>query len=118
MTVWAISDLHLSFSNAKPMHIFGEHWRGHPQHIARTWKERVAETDIVLVPGDLSWANRFAGALPDLRWIADLPGAHKLIVRGNHDHWWPTTPQEREKTGRIWEAEYLGEFPNVPPRRP
>ncbi len=29
-----------------------------------------------------------------------------------------TTPQEREKTGRIWEAEYLGEFPNVPPRRP
>jgi len=24
MTIWAISDLHLSFSNAKPMHIFGE----------------------------------------------------------------------------------------------
>jgi len=29
-----------------------------------------------------------------------------------------TTPQERDQTGNIWHAEYLGEFPRVPPRRP
>jgi hypothetical protein len=29
-----------------------------------------------------------------------------------------TTPREREESGRIWNAEYLGEFPNVPPRIP
>lgn len=29
-----------------------------------------------------------------------------------------TTPGEREETGRIWDAQYLGEFPNVPPRIP
>jgi hypothetical protein len=29
-----------------------------------------------------------------------------------------TTPQEREQSGRIWNSEYLGEFPNVPPRIP
>ncbi|MBV8210856.1 MAG: lipase maturation factor family protein [Burkholderiaceae bacterium] len=29
-----------------------------------------------------------------------------------------TTPQERGRTGNWWQAEYLGEFPDVPPRRP
>lgn len=29
-----------------------------------------------------------------------------------------STPAERERDGRFWQAEYLGEFPNVPPRRP
>ncbi len=29
-----------------------------------------------------------------------------------------TTPSERAETNDIWHAEYLGEFPRVPPRRP
>jgi hypothetical protein len=29
-----------------------------------------------------------------------------------------TTPAERDRTGNIWVTEYLGEFPNVPPRVP
>jgi hypothetical protein len=29
-----------------------------------------------------------------------------------------TTPVERARTGNWWKAEYLGEFPDVPPRRP
>ena len=29
-----------------------------------------------------------------------------------------TTPQERARTGNWWKAEYLGEFPDVPPRNP
>lgn len=29
-----------------------------------------------------------------------------------------TTPEERAKTGNWWKAEYLGEFPDVPPRSP
>jgi hypothetical protein len=29
-----------------------------------------------------------------------------------------TTPQERSRTGNWWKAEYLGEYPDVPPRRP
>jgi lipase maturation factor 1 len=29
-----------------------------------------------------------------------------------------TTPEERRRTGNWWQAEYLGEFPDVPPRRP
>ncbi len=29
-----------------------------------------------------------------------------------------TTPEERQTSGRVWHTEYLGEFPNVPPRIP
>jgi hypothetical protein len=29
-----------------------------------------------------------------------------------------TTPQERARSGNWWKAEYLGQFPDVPPRRP
>jgi hypothetical protein len=29
-----------------------------------------------------------------------------------------STPQERASTGNWWKAEYLGEYPDVPPRRP
>jgi hypothetical protein len=29
-----------------------------------------------------------------------------------------TTPLERARTGNWWKTEYLGEYPDVPPRRP
>jgi hypothetical protein len=29
-----------------------------------------------------------------------------------------TTPEERAQTGRVWHADYLGEFPRVQPRVP
>ncbi len=29
-----------------------------------------------------------------------------------------TTPEERARTGNWWKAEYLGEYPDVLPRRP
>ena len=29
-----------------------------------------------------------------------------------------TTPEERRRNGDVWVSEYLGEFPNVPPRVP
>jgi hypothetical protein len=29
-----------------------------------------------------------------------------------------SSPKERERSGQWWQAEYLGEFPDVPPRRP
>lgn len=93
MTVWALSDPHLSFTDsftsAKPMHVFGERWRNHWEKIERGWRSQVAANDVVLVTGDVSWARRFDRSLPDLEWLAALPGAAKLLVRGNHDIWWP-----------------------------
>lgn len=89
MKVWALSDPHLSFVRDKPMHVFGEHWRRHWLKIERRWRERVRPEDVVLVTGDISWATRLKDAISDLEWLDRLPGRAKLMVRGNHDAWWP-----------------------------
>ena len=71
------------------MDIFGPGWTGHPEAFFDGWRRVVREDDLVLVPGDLSWAMRLERALSDLEDIAALPGT-KVILRGNHDYWWPS----------------------------
>ncbi len=87
MSVFAIGDLHLAGGDDKPMNVFGEQWTGHDGKIQADWLRRVKEDDVVLIPGDISWAMQLERALPDLRRIADWPGK-KVLLRGNHDYWW------------------------------
>ncbi|MCB1111563.1 MAG: metallophosphoesterase [Chlamydiales bacterium] len=90
MTVWALADLHLSFGVPdKKMDVFGEHWHNHPQKIEKHWREKISNDDLVLLPGDISWAKHLEDAIPDLQWIDALPGT-KVMIRGNHDFWWHT----------------------------
>lgn len=93
MAVFAISDLHLP-ARQKPMDIFGPHWENHFERIAQDWRERVADGDIVLLPGDLTWAMHLEEAMEDLNRVGELPG-RKLILRGNHDYWWSAIGQVR-----------------------
>ena len=86
MAVWAISDLHLP-ARQKPMDIFGPHWANHFERISADWIGRVQPQDVVLLPGDLSWAMHLEEAQEDLARIGALPGI-KLLLRGNHDFWW------------------------------
>ena len=86
MAVFAIADLHLP-ARQKPMDVFGEHWKDHFERISRDWQSRVFPGDIVLLPGDISWAMHLEDALEDLRRIGRLPGI-KVLLRGNHDYWW------------------------------
>ncbi|WP_104990126.1 metallophosphoesterase [Deinococcus sp. NW-56] len=88
MRVYAIADLHLASVTPKPMTVFGPNWAGHPEAIFTQWREVVREGDLVLLPGDLSWAMRLPDALTDLAPVAELPGT-KVLLRGNHDYWWP-----------------------------
>lgn len=87
MSVYAISDLHLSTTADKPMNIFGGNWNGHFEKIRADWQEKVKSDDLVLIAGDISWAMKLSDALEDLRALADLPGK-KIFTRGNHDYWW------------------------------
>ncbi len=88
MAVWAIADLHLAFGiTGKEMDIFGEQWKDHPAKIEQNWRKKITNDDLVLLPGDISWALRLEDALPDLEWIHSLPGT-KVMLRGNHDFWW------------------------------
>lgn len=87
MNIFAIGDLHLPGGDNKPMDVFGAHWEGHFSHIAEDWQSKVGQEDLVLIPGDISWAMQLEPALDDLRMIGALPG-QKVILRGNHDYWW------------------------------
>lgn len=88
MRIWAIGDLHLSFGvKNKSMDIFGPHWESHAEKIASNWKSLIHPDDLVLVPGDLSWAIKLEEAIPDLEWVDHLPGT-KVMIKGNHDYWW------------------------------
>ncbi|WP_185974577.1 metallophosphoesterase [Deinococcus detaillensis] len=94
MRVFAIADLHLAFVTPKPMTVFGAQWAGHPQAIFEQWRREVRADDLVLLPGDLSWAMRLPDAVTDLAPVAELPGT-KVLLRGNHDYWWPTISRLR-----------------------
>jgi len=94
MRVYAIADLHLATVTPKPMTVFGPNWAGHPQAIFDQWQDLVRPQDLVLLPGDLSWAMRLPDAMTDLAPVAALPGT-KVLLRGNHDYWWPTAGKLR-----------------------
>jgi len=87
VSLFAISDLHLPGSTQKPMGIFGTHWEGHFDRIRVNWREQVKQEDIVLLPGDFSWAMNLQDVSTDLAAIEELPG-RKILLRGNHDYWW------------------------------
>lgn len=87
MKVFAISDLHLSINSNKPMNIFGPVWENYLEEIEQSWNENVEENDVVLIPGDISWAMKLIDAIPDLEFISKFKGK-KIILRGNHDYWW------------------------------
>ncbi|MBE7074192.1 MAG: serine/threonine protein phosphatase [Clostridiales bacterium] len=87
MKIFAISDLHLSVNNSKPMDIFGPVWEGYLDKIFSQWQEKVTEEDIVLMAGDLSWAMKMEEVKSDIKLFENLKGK-KVIIRGNHDYWW------------------------------
>lgn len=93
--VYAIGDLHLSLSVPnKAMDVFGAHWKDHTERIKEAWQDTVSEEDLVLIPGDISWAMYLNDAIADLAFIGELKGT-KLILRGNHDYWWQSVTKVR-----------------------
>lgn len=87
--IFAIADLHLGLNENidKPMDKFGPGWENHTARLKENWERTVTDDDIVLIPGDISWALRIEDAMADLEWIHKLPGT-KIISKGNHDLWW------------------------------
>ena len=87
MSIYAISDLHLSFNTNKPMNVFG--WINHENKIKEDWLKKVGQDDLVLLPGDFSWEMQLENTYKDFDFINKLPGK-KLLLKGNHDYWWAT----------------------------
>lgn len=95
MKVFAISDLHLSLNNPKPMDIFGPAWENYVDKVFADWKDKVGKDDVVLLAGDFSWAMNLEDTKADFELLKDLPGK-KVIIRGNHDYWWKSISSVRK----------------------
>ena len=78
----------------KPMDVFGPQWDRHFLRISENWRKTVGEDDIVLIPGDISWAMQLKDAIPDLEEISRLPG-RKILCKGNHEYWWSSLSRLR-----------------------
>ena len=87
--IFAISDLHLSFSANKPMDVFGSRWENYEDRLFENWQKKVGKDDVVLMPGDSSWSTYIRDADKDFDFINRLNGT-KIISKGNHDYWWET----------------------------
>lgn len=89
MSLFAISDLHLSFGTDKPMDVFGGKWEEYEKKLEENWLQNVSKEDVVLLCGDNSWATYLKDAYLDFEFINRLPGK-KILSKGNHDYWWTT----------------------------
>ena len=95
MSIYIIGDLHLSFSQDKPMSIFGQNWEGHAEKIREDWLAKVKPEDTVILAGDFSWATYLENTEADFSYLSKLPG-RKILLKGNHDYWWTTMNKMRE----------------------
>jgi predicted phosphohydrolase len=69
------------------MDIFGPQWLNHAERMLSNCAKVVAEDDLLLIPGDISWALKRRDAEVDLAFISKFPGI-KVLCKGNHDYWW------------------------------
>lgn len=95
MSIYVIADLHLSFSQNKPMDIFGDNWENHAEKIKNNWIKKVKADDYVILPGDFSWATYIEDTKSDFSYLNSLPGK-KILLKGNHDYWWTTLASMRK----------------------
>ena len=106
MKLFAIGDLHLSFNtpvNAenldkitcyKPMDVCSPLWKDHYKKIYHNWNKLVEKEDVVLVPGDISWAMKIDEVIYDMQYLGMLNGLI-VAIPGNHDYWWQSISKVR-----------------------
>ena len=87
MSIYTISDLHLSLSINKPMDIFGFQWQNYMERLKENWQNTVKKNDTVVINGDVSWATYISDCFKDFSFLNSLNG-NKIILKGNHDYWW------------------------------
>jgi uncharacterized protein len=86
LKVFVISDPHYG----RDMSVYDPVWKSHESEIHKRWSARVVTGDLVLIPGDVSWAVTTKTVRKHLEEINSLPG-RVVISPGNHDRWWKKT---------------------------
>lgn len=57
MALYAMGDLHLSFSVDKSMDIFGGAWKNHEKKIEKNCRKIIRPDDTLVLTGDHSWGE-------------------------------------------------------------
>lgn len=99
MALYTIADLHLPLGIDKPMDIFGKAWENYVERLADNWQSTVKENDLVVLPGDFSWATYLEQSTRDFEYLHKLNGK-KILLKGNHDYWWTTRNKLYEFTAK------------------
>lgn len=97
MSLFGISDLHLSIEIDKKMDIFSG-WEDYTTRLKKNWLEKITEEDTVVLGGDFCWAKTMQEGFASFMFIERLPG-QKIFLKGNHDYWWNTIT----KMEKFWE---------------
>ena len=84
--IYALSDFHLPSAKGKLMEQYDPVWKNHPQKILENVQKTCTENDILLSPGDLSWADKIEEMKDDLELISKMP-CRVIFSEGNHDRW-------------------------------
>ena len=89
MSLYTISDLHLSLAAEKSMEVFPG-WENYVDLLEEKWKKKITDEDSIVICGDISWATKIEDARKDFEFLNSLPG-EKILLKGNHDYWWSTS---------------------------
>ena len=105
MALYAMGDLHLSFSTPeKSQERFGKIWKDHEWKAKANIEKLVKPDDTLVLTGDHSWGGNLVQAQRDLDFIAALPG-RKILLRGNHDRFWKAN--QTQKLNDIYQGKLL-----------
>ena len=72
MSLFAISDLHLSLGVDKPMDVF-RGWDHYVERLEENWKQLVRPEDTVVIAGDISWGLDLAETVEILNGLTGCP---------------------------------------------
>ena len=116
MSLFVISDLHLSLGCDKKMDVF-EGWKDYVTLIEKNWKRTVNKDDTVIVCGDISWGMNLEESFEDFKFLNSLPG-EKILLKGNHDFWWISIKTQLHISALFSYSEWWRYIGPVKPRQP
>ena len=112
--IWALSDFHFPSSKNKLMEQYDPVWKDHPQRILENVNKVCTKNDILLVPGDISWADKVEEMTEDLNIISKM-NCKVVLSEGNHDRWASKYAKAVEAMPKnaVWAIRGVQRFGNV-----
>lgn len=103
MALYALGDLHLSYDSEikSPAQRESSLWKGHEERFLENCRAMMTDDDTLVLLGDHTWGGRLPHCMKDFEYIESLPG-RKILLRGNHDHFWD--PKKTERLNGMFEG--------------